>query len=357
MKILIDIGHPAHVHLFRNFAKLMHEKGHTVRFTTRDKEFETRLLDYYQLQYVCLGRHYKTNSGKIWGLFRFTFKIFLFSLRYKPDIYLSHGSFYAAISSWILGKPHISFEDTYNFEQIRLYRPFTACILTGDYPHPDLGKKQIKYSGYHELAYLHPNYFQADPSIREKLGIESEQKYFILRFVSWNASHDIGHGGLSDELKRSIIQVLLKFGKVFISSEKQLPLEFEQYKFPLPPENMHDALAFAHLFIGEGVTMASESSILGTTSIYVNSLQRGYTTEQENKYGLVYNFRDCEGVIEKIKELLLIQDLKKISIVKSKKLVNDKIDVTAFLVWFIESWPVSRDTLMKNPNYQLIFKQ
>ncbi len=38
MKILIDIGHPAHVHIFRNFAKEMTKKGHKVLMTCREKE-------------------------------------------------------------------------------------------------------------------------------------------------------------------------------------------------------------------------------------------------------------------------------------------------------------------------------
>ena len=28
MRILIDIGHPAHVHYFRNFVRAMEERGH-----------------------------------------------------------------------------------------------------------------------------------------------------------------------------------------------------------------------------------------------------------------------------------------------------------------------------------------
>ena len=35
MNLLIDIGHPAHVHLFRNFYREMREKGHNVLVTAR----------------------------------------------------------------------------------------------------------------------------------------------------------------------------------------------------------------------------------------------------------------------------------------------------------------------------------
>ncbi len=40
MRVLIDIGHPAHVHLFKHFAWETTKKGHDVTFTTREKEFD-----------------------------------------------------------------------------------------------------------------------------------------------------------------------------------------------------------------------------------------------------------------------------------------------------------------------------
>ena len=38
MKILIDIGHPAHVHLFKNLIGNLRKDGHEVIITARDKE-------------------------------------------------------------------------------------------------------------------------------------------------------------------------------------------------------------------------------------------------------------------------------------------------------------------------------
>ena len=38
MKILIDINHPAHVHYFKNFIKIMEKKGHEFLIISRNKE-------------------------------------------------------------------------------------------------------------------------------------------------------------------------------------------------------------------------------------------------------------------------------------------------------------------------------
>lgn len=57
MRILIDIGHPAHVHLFKNFTHEMEKRGHELLFTCRDKEFEIALLEYNKLKYVSFGKN------------------------------------------------------------------------------------------------------------------------------------------------------------------------------------------------------------------------------------------------------------------------------------------------------------
>ena len=355
MKYLIDIGHPAHVHYFKNFAKSVIARGSEVLFTCRDKEVTIALLKHYGFRYINFGRNYKSKHGKIFGLFIFTIKLFGVSLKFRPNMYLN-ASIYSAVVAWLFRKPHISLEDTFNMEQVSLYLPFTSCVLTGDYEHPSLGKKEIKYSGYQELLYLHPNYFKPDPGIFDELGIEYGTPYVIIRFVSWHASHDIGYSGLSLEMKRKAVKEFSKYVTVFISSEGELPEDFKKYQIKIPPEKMHNALVFATLFVGEGATMASECAVLGTPAIYINTLEVGYCTEEEKIYGLVYNFRNSEGVIEKALELLNTPNIKQEFQKRHQKMLSEKIDVTAFMVWFVENYPESVKILKENPDYQLRFK-
>ena len=348
MRILIDIGHPAHVHLFKNFAWEMEKREHKVLFTTRDKEMTVYLLKQYGFEYLSLGKHYKTLKGKIWGLIKYDFLMYNITRKFKPDIFLSHGSIYAAHIAFLFRKPHISLEDTGNMEQIRLYKPFTKIILTSYSFHKNLGKKQIRYDGYHELAYLHPNYFTPDPSTLELLGVSKNEKYVIMRFVAWSASHDIGRSGLSLDMKRKTVKELSKYAKVFISSESELPDELKKHQIKIPPERMHDALAFATLFVGEGATIASECAMLGTPAIYVNSLTAG-TIEEQERYGLLYSFRNSNGVLEKALELINTHELEQEWQKRRQKMLSDKIDVTAFMVWFIENYPESVRIMKENP--------
>ena len=360
MRVLIDIGHPAHVHLFKHFAWMMQEKGHEILFTCRDKEFEVYLLGKYGFKYRSFGKKYASKIGKIWGLVEFDLKEFYAGLRFKPNLFLSHGSMYAAQAAFLLRKPNISLEDTFNFEQINLYKPFTQTILTGDYEHPLKSEKVIAYAGYHELAYLHPNRFTPDKSILDKLGVNENEKYVIMRFVSWKATHDTGHKGVSLDNKIRTVRELEKYARIFITSEAELPANLQQYKINIAPERIHDALAFSSLVYGESATMVSEGAVLGTPGIYLDNAGRYYTRDQQDHYGLVFNFTESEDdqrrAIQKGVDILSGKEPEGIWAKKREQLLKDKIDVTAYLVWFFENYPESFRVMKKDPDYQYRFK-
>ena len=245
-------------------------------------------------------------------------------------------------------------------EQIRLYAPFSKAILTADYAHSLKSKKVIKYSGYHELAYLHPNRFSPDKAVLNQLGVSDNEKYVIMRFVSWNASHDIGHKGITYDNKLKAIKEFEKYAKVFISSESELPQELEKYRIKIEPHKIHDALAFANLVWGESSTMSEEAAVLGIPSVYLFNNSTIYTTHLEHNYKLMYNFSESEldqqKAIEKGVQLLQDGRIKEKWQKKRDLMLKDKIDVTAFLVWFIENYPKSIRIMKENPNYQLKFK-
>ncbi len=360
MKILIDIGHPAHVHLFKNFAHDMQAKGNEILFTCRDKEFEIALLQANGFNFVSFGKKYKSTLGKIYGMLKFDYLMWKVCRKHKPDIFLSHGSPYAAHVAWLIRKLHISFEDTYNMEQIRLYAPFTDVILTGSYDHPKVSSKEIHYNGYHALSYLHPYRFTPDSSIKHKLGIGVDDKYVLIRFVAWNASHDIGQKGISAQNKINTVLEFAKHAKVFISSEKELPQELEPFRLSTPPEKIHDVIAYSSLVFGESSTMSEEAVILGVPAIYLNNKSTFCTSHFEREYSLMYNLTESEKDQKRATEMgidLLCKTEQKEAWIKRRKLMmEDKIDVTAFLVWFIENYPESKRIMKENPDYQYRFK-
>lgn len=358
MRILIDIGHPGHVHYFRNLYKIMSDNGHKFMFIAREREVINSLLLHYKIPFVSRGKGSDSATGKLAYMLYADGLIFKYAFRFKPDIFISFSSPYAAQVSSVMGVPHIALNDTEHTDKThsKFTYPFSQTIITPATYKNDLGAKQVRFNNVVESLYLHPKYFVPDPSIYELLNINKDTAYVVLRFISWNAFHDVNQQGLLVEQKRQLIRLLEKKYRVFISSERNLDNEFSSYQIKIPAERMHDALAFASLIVSESGTMASESAILGTPVVYVNSLPLMCYLELEQKHGILRHFKSGIGVLEYVENLIKTLNLK-IDITKKRdQMVKDFINPTDFLVWFIENYPHSLKTLKENPDYQYNFK-
>jgi uncharacterized protein len=338
MNIIVDIGHPAHVHYFKNFIRIMKEKGHNILVFSRDKECTIELLNRYDIPFIPRGKGKNGPITKLTYMLKADLYMYRKAKKFKPDIFLSFSTVYPSQVAWFMRKPHICCDDTEHAKFSRyLYRPFTKKIFTPYGYFKDVGKKQIPFKSFMELCYLHPNYFKPDKSVYALLNLNEGEKYIILRFVSWNAHHDYGQIGLTLETKKEIIDYCKDKCKIFISSEADIPEEFKKYQIQIPVEKMHDVLANAEMFIGEGATMASECAMLGTPAIYVNSLDAG-TLQQQTKFGLIYSFRNSEGVVDKFKELINNENLKNETLRNRDKMLEEMIDPTQMLVDYFENY-------------------
>lgn len=336
MRIFIDIGHPAHVHYFKNLINIMVNDYNTnFVVTARDKEMAHYLLKSNNISFINRGKGRDSSFGKILYLIKANFQLLRIALKTKPDLFLSFGSPYAAQVSYLLGIPSITLDDTESAKLGQLfYKPFSKLILSPTTFSKDFGIKHKKFNGYMELSYLNPKYFEPNPTVLDDLGVSKGDKFTVLRFVKWKANHDIGHNGVSIENKIKAVREFSKYGKVFITSEEKLPKELESYKISIPYQNIHSVLFYASMFYGESATMASESAVLGTPAIYLDNKGRGYTDEQESKYGIVFNFTESlNDQAESIEKGVEILNIEKVNWdLKSKKILNEKIDVTKFMV-------------------------
>lgn len=354
MNILIDIGHPAHVHYFKNAVKQWKKNGHMVIITARDKIIIKELLDNLKFPYINRGKGKNSKLGKLFYMILADIQLIGISLKYKPDIYLSFSSPYAAQVAYSLGKTHIAMNDTEHTDKMHsiFSYPFSTSIITPASYQNYLGLKQVRFNNIVDGFYLHDNYFKMDPNIKKDLALKENEEYIILRFVSWNAHHDYGQSGLDLNTKRELINVLKKKYTIFISSEEELLEEFKSYEIDILPHKMHDVLAGATMFIGESGSMASESAFLGTASVYINSLPLMCYLKLEQEEGLIKHFNSSEGVVEYVKKLLEEPNLKVNSKERSENMKKNFIDPTKFLVWFIEEYPKSIQIMNENPEFQ-----
>jgi predicted glycosyltransferase len=119
---------------------------------------------------------------------------------------------------------------------------------------------------------------------------------------------------------------------VLISSEQPLGAEFAPYLYRGNPAALHDVLAHCRLCLGESATLASEASVLGVPSIYAAHTGRGYTDEQEEKYGLVTNLQqlDAEAIIAAASAIL--EQPRGHWQLQRQRLLDDCVDVTGLIV-------------------------
>ena len=361
MKILIGITHPKHVHMFKHFIKKMKERGHVILCVVVEKDFVRFLMRYYSIDAVYISANKGSLTKKILGLPSLIIKTLRIAIKFKPDILIGQAFPHFATTSFIIRKPFIILEDTEVAKYLHKFvLPLSDTVFTTSYFRRKLGIKEIKLKCNYEMLYLHPLYFEPNSEVLSYFNILPNEKFTIIRFVSWQAYHDFGLSGITLENKILAVEKFLEFGKVFISSEIELPSQLKKYETKIPPEMMHDLLYYASLFYGESATMAAESAVLGTPAIYIDDNGRGYTDELEKEFKLMYNFSSSsenqELSILKGIELLEDNNTKSIWCDRRNDMLKEKIEMNSFLVWFIENYPESHKIMKENPEYQERFR-
>ena len=357
----MDIAHPAHVHLLRNTYYELMKKGHKVFVTVKDIPAAISLLDIYQIPYTYIGGKKDSLIGKALLQLKYNFKIWRLVISNKIEIGFSSSLTITHISR-ITGMKSIFLDDDDDAVEpliVKYAHPYADVVLS-----PECAQratlKRFSYSGYHELAYLHPRRFTPDSSVLKEIGLKEADTYFVLRFNAFKAHHDVGVMGLSIENKRKLIEYLEQKGRVFITTERNIDDEFKKHQLLLSPEKVHSLIYYATMLIGDSQTMTSEAAVLGTPAIRSNSFvgQISYLEEEEHVYGLTYGFLpgNFSAMQLKIDELLSLPNIKDEWHLRRMKMLKDKIDVTAFYLWFIENYPDSKQIMKENPNFQDCFR-
>jgi uncharacterized protein len=344
LRIACVIHTPGQVHFWSHIITTLQENGHNVLVVSRNSEIMSILLTNYGIKSDFYGNNIKALGSKLFHLPEHFLTCFSLLSRFHPDIIVGSGIL-ESHSSALLKKPCVIFEDTEmtpSLERIQ-WIITTSDIITPSCFMRNLGKKQIRINGYKELAYLHPNYFKPNATIFNQLGIDQNEKYIIVRFNAFSAVHDVGKRGFPFTDKFTLIKTLEKYAKIFISAEGDLPADLEKYRLSISPHKIHQILYHAQMLVSDTGTMTTEAAVLGTPGIMClsNAAEFGNFLELEQKYGLLFSFYEPQDAISKALELIQQPDLKNQWAQKRQKLLNEKIDVTRFMVDFIENYPES----------------
>ena len=385
MNVLIQLSHPAHFHLYKIVAKNLIEGGNKVLFVIKSKDILETLLQNAGLPYVNINQHAHRGSklGILWDMLVRELRIIKLCRKHKIDL-ITGSTPETAHVSWLLRLHGVNTgeDDAAVISMfIKIAKPFIDGYVA---PDPcEMGPVEpntAHYPGYHELAYLHPNHFTPSREVVEDYGmplkvggdrikVSGEQNpfapYFILRFASLNAHHDSGIKGINTEVAQRLIDILSPHGRIYITSERPLEPQFEQYRIKINPLDMHHVMAFASLYIGDSQTMAAEAGVLGVPFVRFNDFvgRIGYLKELEDVYELGYGVHattlDADSAIrradgsaqpsgveelyKRVEQLVAMPSDERYAVFQQrrKKMLSEKIDCAKFLTWFIEKYPQS----------------
>lgn len=343
------------------------DDGHKVFILIKTKDILEDLLKQSGLPYfnILKEAHRKSKLGILWDMIVRDWRMWRFVKKNKIDL-LTGSTVEVAQVGWLTRKYRVNTgEDDMNVVPLfpKMAGPFMGTILSprvcNNY---SLEPYSVKYESYHELAYLHPNHFVADKKVVEKY-FPIDAPYFIMRFSSLNAYHDSGIRGINTEIAQRLIDILKPYGRIYITSERELEPQFEPYRIPIKTLDMHHVMAFSTLYIGDSQTMAAEAGVLGVPFVRYNDFvgRIGYLNELEDEFHLGFGIKasdkgSAEKMYKVVEDLLATPNLKEEWQERRQRMLSEKIDYAQFLTWFIENYPESRRIMKETPEYQYRFR-
>jgi predicted glycosyltransferase len=332
VRILIETHHPSDIHFFKHAVKEWTGRGNDVLLLGRDRDVMKALLSAYDfIPHRILSSERRDNRVPFAEMLERQVGVARSVRSFRPDVVLSLMGSYAQ-SAFLFRVPNFVFTDSeHQSFNHRIAHPFATRIYTPECFEKDLGAKQRRYRGYHELAFLHPKRYSPDARVLTDLGVQS-RSYVVVRTSAWNTLHDIGKRGLGAKLERFVDELSKRARVLLVPEGGVLPPALEPLRLRAKPDRYHDVLAFARLVVSEGASTASEAACLGVPTVYLNPNQLGYLRDQERRYGLVYNTTDADAAMRRALALLdAAFDAKKQEDAR-RRLVEDHVDVTDYVI-------------------------
>ncbi len=307
-RYVFEISHPKHFYQFKPLAEAL-MKGNDVLLLVRDKDVSFDVVSKSSLPFKKFGRHGKIIPEKVAYFPLNVLDILRILKQFRPDVIVSRSSPYSTTLGRILHARSVIMPDSEVVPLINYFvAPISHLIITPVTFALDYGPKHHRVNGLFEEGYLHPKRFSPEEAVRDAMGVETDEPFFILRFVAWNANHDVKNFGFSPKEKDQLVEALLPRGRVFVSGEGKLPNHLAGFRLPIHPNEIHSALYYASLYIGDSQTMATESALLGTPSIRYNSFVGPNDMSNfrllEKTYKMVRNCRSFSDVMETASNLL-----------------------------------------------------
>ena len=305
MKIWIDLTNSPHINFFKPFIKKWEEEGHQIIITARNLANTLDLISQNGWDFNEIGGHAGKNKIKkiIYFPNRVT-SLYFFLKKTKPDIAISHSSFYSPVVSRLLRIPSIYLNDNehakgnflaFKFATINLLPEFLSARVK-ELKWEDKYKIEF-YPGIKEGIYLSQEKIEIDKSLQVKIYIRPEP---------WTAQY---YEGNSDFLDPIVEKLKNKYKVVILPRSEEQVIHFKNIRFngiDVCEKSMFlkEIAKSCILFIGAGGSMTRELAFLGvpTLSVYQGDLlcvDKHLIKNKEMEHNISPKFEDVENIINK----------------------------------------------------------
>jgi len=279
-RVWVDMTNSPHVLVLRPIIEEFHRRGWDVTVTAREFAQTLPLLERFSIPHTVIDRHRgKHMWAKAWGMVSRTSQMISFGRGKGFDLALSHASNDLPVAARILGIPHVTMFD-YEFAKLShsINVRFSTKALVPDAisvealrPYGGTEANVDRYPGLKEEYYLAD--FEPDPSVLDKLGLDSHKIIIVLRTPPTMAAYHRMENPIFDDVLRAIAArddvqavVLLR------TPDQRAGVEAIGAKNLIIPDTVVDAQSlvyYADIVVSGGGTLNREAVALGTPAYTV----------------------------------------------------------------------------------------
>jgi len=328
-KILIDITNSPHVLFFEPIISRLKDK-YEIIVTCRDLAQTIPLLKAKGIPYVVVGDHRANKFLKVLHMISRSYELYKFIKKEKPDLCISHGSYYCSIAAKFAKVKELwTLDGDMAGSIIGLSMKFAQKVLIPEIV-PD--KNYIRFGAKKERLYHYPGLkedfylynFVKDEKYLDQFKMDRKKKTIFLRPEADFAEYYKGKTDLFVEL---IPKLLKKYNLILMPrSKRQRELYGEFIKTGLIMPDVVDGpqvMGNVDLVISGGGTMNREAVVLGKKVI---SIYQGDTLTVD-KYLIDNGYMILEkNLTEKLIDDVILDRIKLKKYVVSDKGINYFID-------------------------------
>ena len=283
MKIWVDMLTPKQVHFLGRLSLRLREEGHEVFNTTRLYREANQLIKLLGFEARVFGKHGGgTLEGKLLASTQRINELIPVIAIEQPDLAISFSSPESARTSFGLGIPHYSINDSPHAIAVALLtlplsRKLFAPKIIPKEKWIQVGVKEDRIVQYNALdPIVWTKNFKPDPSVLDELNLDNTKPIIVFRIEESFAAYLLGRTSKESVIIPIIKNLLKQYGDriqvvILPRYEEQISMINTIFEgIVITPEKVIDGpslLSYTSVFIGAGGTMTAEAALLGIPAI------------------------------------------------------------------------------------------